>query len=107
MYCQTVCVRSHQGQTHKYCNVFSLFLYDWFSVCFCLVGVLICLRLMCVHVEDISLGSERASRVEERAAERGHGVALQPSLGLCSSTHLPPAWAASHSHHPGYCGLNM
>lgn len=23
-----VCVRSHQGQTHKYCDVFSLVLYD-------------------------------------------------------------------------------
>lgn len=39
---------------------------------------------MCVYVEDIFLGSKRASRVEDKAAVRDNGMVLrQPLFPLC------------------------
>lgn len=44
---------------------------------------------MCVYVEDIFLGSKRASRVEDKAAGRGDGVVLHQPLFLLCEMLLP------------------
>lgn len=59
---------------------------------------------MCVYAEDIFLGSERDSRVEEKAVERGSVVARQPFPSLHQSTHFPSTWAAVRCQDPGSHG---